>query len=387
MFQQPEEEMDDDESPHANGPLDDSLRRSKGGNIPDLQFVKMRMQSSVKVLRDWKNPDYEELKGGRSRNEMSELLISDICEYYGYNTYLADKLFQLLPIEEVVPFFDSSDTQRPVTIRTNTLKTKRRDLAQTLINRGVTLEPIGKWTKEGLQIFESSIPIGATPEYLAGHYILQSASSFLPVLALAPLPNERILDMSSAPGGKATHMSALMQNSGTIFANDASKKRCKSLAANVARLGCRNVVVSNYDGREFPKVLGGFDRVLLDAPCSGTGVISKDQSVKMSKSEKDFALLTHLQKELILSAIDSVAPTSTSGGYVVYSTCSLTVEEDEAVVDYALKKRPHAVLVDTGLEFGREGFVNFRGKHFDESLKKTRRFLAAYAQYGWLLRR
>lgn len=124
---------------------------------------------------------------------------------------------------------------------------------------------------------------GATPEYLAGHYMLQAASSFLPVLALSPQPNERVLDMASAPGGKTTHMAALMQNTGIVFANDANKSRTKSLTANVHRLGCKNVVICSYDGREFPRVMGGFDRILLDAPCSGTGVISKDSSVKINK--------------------------------------------------------------------------------------------------------
>lgn len=113
--------------------------------------------------------------------------------------------------------------------------------------------------------------------------MLQSASSFLPVIALAPQPDERILDMASAPGGKATYISALLQNTGTVFANDSNKQRTKSLTANVHRMGCKNVVVCNYDAREFPRVMGGFDRVLLDAPCSGTGVISKDASVKVNK--------------------------------------------------------------------------------------------------------
>jgi len=247
-------------------------------------------------------------------------------------------------------------------------------LAQALINRGVNLEPIGKWTNVGLQVFESSVPIGATPEYLSGHYMLQAASSFLPVIALSPQPHERVLDMASAPGGKTTHMAALMQNTGVIFANDANKARTKSLTANVHRLGCKNVVVCSYDGREFPKVMGGFDRVLLDAPCSGTGVISKDASVKTNKTERDFTLLSHLQKQLILCAIDSVNPISKTGGYLVYSTCSVTADENEAVVDYALRKRPNVHLVDTGLEFGRPGYSSFRGKSFHASIRLTRRF-------------
>lgn len=142
----------------------------------------------------------------------------------------------------------------------------------------------------------SSRLLGATPEYLAGHYMLQAASSFLPVIALAPQPNERILDMASAPGGKTTHIAALLQNTGVVFANDSNKQRTKSLTANVHRLGCKNVVVCSYDGREFPKVMGGFDRVLLDAPCSGTGVISKDSSVKINKVSN---LLFELHNTLI----------------------------------------------------------------------------------------
>lgn len=101
---------------------------------------------------------------------------------------------------------EANEVERPITIRTNTLKTRRRDLAQALINRGVNLDPIGKWSKVGLVIFDSSVPIGATPEYLAGHYMLQGGASLLPVMALAPQEDERILDMAAAPGGKTTYI-------------------------------------------------------------------------------------------------------------------------------------------------------------------------------------
>ncbi|KAH9945997.1 NOL1/NOP2/sun family RNA met [Epithele typhae] len=342
--------------------------KKRGG--PDVHTVQRRMRECVRVLGNFKRHAAK----GRARSEYVQQLISDIASYYGYNDFLAEKLFQLFPIAEAIEFFEANEVPRPVTIRTNTLRTRRRDLAQALINRGVNLEPIGKWTNVGLQVFESSVPIGATPEYLAGHYMLQAASSFLPVIALSPQPGERVLDMASAPGGKTTHMAALMENTGVVFANDANKARTKSLTANVHRLGCKNVVVCSYDGREFPKVIGGFDRVLLDAPCSGTGVISKDASVKTNKSERDFALLSHLQKQLILCAIDSVQADSKTGGYLVYSTCSVTVDENEAVVDYALRKRPNVRLVETGLEFGRPGYTRYRGKVFSDKLSLTRRF-------------
>lgn len=263
---------------------DDVMLPTIDGNAAqdtDLQAVQMRIQEIVTILGNFKSKGSKVV---RSRSEYTEQLLDDICNYYGYNRFLAEKFFELFSPSEAIEFFEANETPRPVTIRANTLRTRRRDLAQALINRGVNLEPIaGKWTKVGLQVFESSVPIGATPEYLAGHYMLQAASSFLPCIALAPQPNERVLDMASAPGGKSTYLSALMQNTGVIFANDSNKARTKSLSANIHRLGCSNVVVCNYDARMFPKVIGGFDRVLLDSPCSGSGVVSKDASVKTNK--------------------------------------------------------------------------------------------------------
>jgi ribosomal RNA methyltransferase Nop2 len=337
---------------------------------PDLQLLRSRITDTVRVLDDFSKLGEE----GRSRAEYTAQLLKDICTYYGYSPYLADKLFNLFPPREAFAFFEANETPRPLVIRTNTLRTHRRELAQALINRGVNLEPVGKWTKVGLQIFESQVPLGATPEYLAGHYILQAASSFLPVMALAPQENERVLDMAAAPGGKTTHIAALMRNTGCVFANDANKNRAKGLIGNIHRMGVKNTVVCNYSALEFPKVMGGFDRVLLDAPCSGTGVIAKDQSVKTNKTEKDFLKMPHLQKQLLIAAIDSVDHASKTGGYIVYSTCSVTVEENEQVVQYALSKRPNVKLVSTGLIFGKEGFTRHMGKIFHPSLSLTRRY-------------
>lgn len=165
-----------------------------------------------------------------------------------------------------------------------------------------------------------------------------------------------------------------MSIQGILFANDSNKQRAKALIGNVHRLGAKNTIISSHDARSFPKTIGGFDRVLLDAPCSGTGVIVKDASVKTNKTERDFLQLPHLQKQLLLAAVDSVDHASRTGGYIVYSTCSVTVEENEQVVQYALSRRPNIKLVETGLTFGVEGFRKFRGKTFDEKMKWTRRY-------------
>uniref|UniRef100_G1SUP9 Nucleolar protein 1 n=1 Tax=Oryctolagus cuniculus TaxID=9986 RepID=G1SUP9_RABIT len=336
---------------------------------PDLQRIHKRIQDIVGVLRDF-GAQREE---GRSRAEYLSRLRKDLATYYSYGDFLLSKLMDLFPLSELVEFLEANEVPRPVTLRTNTLKTRRRDLAQALINRGVNLDPLGKWSKTGLVVYDSSVPIGATPEYLAGHYMLQGASSMLPVMALAPQEHERILDMCCAPGGKTSYIAQLMKNTGVILANDANAERLKSVVGNLHRLGVTNTIISHHDGRHFPKVVGGFDRVLLDAPCSGTGVISKDPAVKTNKDEKDILRCAHLQKELLLSAIDSVNAASKTGGYLVYCTCSVMVEENEWVVDYALKKR-NVRLVPTGLDFGQEGFTRFRERRFHPSLRSTRRF-------------
>ncbi|PYH48518.1 rRNA (cytosine-C5-)-methyltransferase NOP2 [Aspergillus saccharolyticus JOP 1030-1] len=342
------------------------------GLAPDLQLLRTRITDTIRILGDLKTLG----QPGKSRTDYVNLLLGDICTYYGYTPFLAEKLFNLFTPMEAFAFFEANETPRPVVIRTNTLRTNRRSLAQALINRGVVLEPVGKWSKVGLQVFESAVPLGATPEYLAGHYILQAASSFLPVMALAPQPNERVLDMASAPGGKTTYISALMRNTGCVIANDASKPRAKGLIGNIHRLGCKNTIVTHLDARTgFPKAMGGFDRVLLDAPCTGTGVISKDPSVKTSKNERDFLAIPHMQRQLLLAAIDSVDHNSKTGGYIVYSTCSVTVEENEMVVNYILRKRPNVKIVDTGLgDFGSPGMTSYMGKHFDAKLTLTRRY-------------
>lgn len=353
---------------------DDNEPGLKTRLAPDLQLLRTRITDTIRILSELKEHKPHEKHEGRSRAEYVQGLLRDICAYYGYSSFLAEKLFNLFPAQEAFAFFEANETPRPVVVRTNTLRTHRRELAQTLMNRGVQLEPVGKWSKVGLQIFESAVPLGATPEYLAGHYIIQAASSFLPVMALAPQENERILDMASAPGGKTTHIAALMKNTGVVFANDSNKDRAKALIGNVHRLGVKNAIICNHNAMDFPKVMGGFDRVLLDAPCSGTGVIAKDASVKTNKTEADFLRLPHLQKQLLLAAIDSVDHKSKTGGYIVYSTCSVTVEENEQVVQYVLNKRPNVKLVETGLTFGREGFTAYMGKKFHPSMKMTRRY-------------
>ena len=361
-----EEEMTDMMSQQFifNFPTEEELE-----NVTSLKDVQQRIKDVVMILSDFKR-----LRDvNRSRSEYMDLLRKDLCTYYSYNNFLMEKLMQIFPLDELLEFLEASEVQRPMTLRANTLRTRRRDLAEALINRGVNLDPIGKWTKIGLVVYSSQVPMGATPEYLAGHYILQGASSFLPVMALEPKENERILDMCAAPGGKSSHIAALMKNTGVLFSNDVNVERIKAVVGNFHRLGIVNSVVSTHDGRKLPSIIKGFDRVLLDAPCTGTGVVSKDPSVKTNKDEVDIQRCCTLQRELLLAAIDCANARSESGGIIVYSTCSILPEENEWVIDYALRKRD-VKLIPTGLEFGTEGFTSYRQYRFHPSLKLTKRF-------------
>lgn len=140
-----------------------------------LQEVQQRIKDVSLVLSDFKKYRHPD----RSRTEYIELLRKDLCTYYSYNEFLMEKLMEIFPLNELMEYLEASEVQRPLTIRTNSLKTRRRDLAAALINRGVNLDPLGKWTKVGLVVYNSQVPLGATPEYLAGHYMIQG--KFIPL--------------------------------------------------------------------------------------------------------------------------------------------------------------------------------------------------------------
>ncbi|HBZ74780.1 MAG TPA: 16S rRNA (cytosine(1407)-C(5))-methyltransferase RsmF [Leclercia adecarboxylata] len=236
--------------------------------------------------------------------------------------------------------------QRPLrrSLRVNTLKISVADFLTLVAPYGWQLTPV-PWCEEGFWIErddEEALPLGSTAEHLSGLFYIQEASSMLPVAALFADGNtpDRVMDVAAAPGSKTTQIAARMNNQGAILANEFSASRVKVLHANISRCGISNVALTHFDGRVFGAALPeAFDAILLDAPCSGEGVVRKDPDALKNWSVASNLEIAATQRELIDSAFHALRP----GGTLVYSTCTLNRDENEAVCLWLQAQYPDAV--------------------------------------------
>ena len=227
--------------------------------------------------------------------------------------------------------------QRPLrkSVRVNTLKISVEEFKKRAEDKRWALEPV-PWCDTGFWIDadESDVPLGNTAEHMAGLFYIQEASSMMPVSALFTAednPYLAVLDTAAAPGSKTTQIAGLMQNNGILVANEFSASRVKVLHANIERCGIRNTALTNFDGRVFGSWLPEqFDAVLLDAPCSGEGTIRKDPDSLKNWSKESIQSIADTQKELIESAFQALKV----GGVLVYSTCTLSREENQDVCQH-----------------------------------------------------
>jgi len=283
----------------------------------------------------------------------------EIARKYGYDEFIIRRWLRFFG-EDALKLVEAFERGIPKYIRVNTLKISESELLKRLEKRGFRLERTE--VPYCYEVVEEKYSIGATPEYLMGYYYIMDKSSCVPPLVLQPKPEEIVVDLSASPGGKTTFLAMLMQNRGVILAVEPQKERLQALIDNVNRMGAMNVAILNIDGRDFPKLGIKADKVLLDAPCSGEGIIFKDESRKRDRGMEDIAFCSSLQRELILSAFDSLKP----GGILVYSTCSLAPEENELVIEYLLDKREAELLE---VEYG-EKALNLTKR----DLSKAKRF-------------
>lgn len=279
-----------------------------------------------------------------------------------------DNLISELLGEEKKFFFDMTGERLPDTFRVNTLQCSPEGAVALLEYQGFQLEPLKLFPGCYRPKYEP-LPIGRSLAFLLGHIYVQEIASMLPPLVLDPKPGEKVLDMTAAPGSKTTQMAAMMGNRGAIVANDVPLKRIKALSYNLDRLGVINTVVIRLRGEQLGKrYFETFDKVLLDPPCSALGTLHKSPEVLRWWTPRRTQKLVTIQRQLLISAIKAVKPE----GSIVYSTCTLTPQENEGVISSVLEKYPVQLEpINLPSLRVRPGLTEFSSQHFSPELRKA----------------
>jgi len=255
-------------------------------------------------------------------------------------------------------------------IRVNTLKMSIDDLKKRLENTW-NLDPI-PWCKEGFWIEHKKKErrdIGNLIEHSLGYIYIQEAASMIPPIVLEPKKGDIILDMAASPGSKATQIASYMENKGILVANDYSTERMKPLSINMQRCGISNSIITLMNGQWFKNF--SFDKVLLDAPCSGTGTIRKSLKTLRIWNPNMVKRLAGTQKQLIDVAFNNLK----QDGTLVYSTCSSEPEENESIIDFLLNKHENAKLEEIKLKNLKKSptILEFENNKYNEEIKKCLR--------------
>ena len=257
-------------------------------------------------------------------------------------------------------------------IRVNTLKITVKDLVKRL-EKDWKLTPV-PWCKEGFWIKHRGVgddhrrDVGNLVEHALGYFYLQEATSMIPPVVLDPQPGETILDMCASPGSKTTQIGQYMKNTGLLIANDITYQRMQALGINVQRIGLTNTIISMRDGWRIKGFQ--FDRVLCDAPCSGTGTIRKSFKTLRMWNPNMVKKLSGIQKQLLKTAFANLKV----GGTLVYSTCTMEPHENEAVVSHLLDECPDAKVLPITLDIIRgECITSFEGVEYHKDVSKCLR--------------
>jgi len=229
---------------------------------------------------------------------------------------------------EYPQFLESLERPRAVALRYNPLKGESPRVP--FVGEGVPWEPVGYY-------YDPDSRPGLHPYHEAGVYYLQEASAMAPVALLDPQPGEKVCDLCAAPGGKTTQIAGRMAGEGFLLCNEINPKRAKILSRNIERMGVANALVTNEHPETLAKKYPGyFDRVLIDAPCSGEGMFRKEEAAVTDWSRETVEMCARRQAEILHSGARLVRP----GGRLVYSTCTFAPEENEQTIEAFLKAHP-----------------------------------------------
>ncbi|MBN1386560.1 RsmB/NOP family class I SAM-dependent RNA methyltransferase [Candidatus Woesearchaeota archaeon] len=256
-------------------------------------------------------------------------------------------------------------TTLPQSIRINTLRISEKELVPRLKSNGILLEKV-PFLRHGFVVKKARFSPGASPEYLLGYYYLQELASQIPVEHMELKPSHTVLDMAAAPGSKTTQLAQEMQDKGVLVALESNQSRIQSLKNNLERCFISNTIVFRKDAR-FAFDLGiEFDRILLDAPCSGN--FANDKDWFSNKSQESVNERARTQKELLKAALKCLKPK----GILMYSTCSLEPEENELNIGWLLNKYDDIKLENIST-IGDPGLTSVFGRELDPEVSRCRR--------------
>jgi 16S rRNA (cytosine967-C5)-methyltransferase len=260
---------------------------------------------------------------------------------HSHPEWMVERWINLFGEHETEEICKQNNIPPKISIRVNTLRMTRDRLLQAMVNEGIEAVP-SSIHPAGILI-QGGGNIGQSRWFQDGFCTIQDESSMLVGQLLSPKSGSKVLDCCAAPGGKTTHLAELMGNDGTIIAADLHRHKIDLIRSNMDRLGTGIIQPILADARELHKQLnveGGFDFILLDAPCSGLGVIRRKPDIKWTKTLQDVEAIVHLQEAIIDSAGQLVKP----DGVLVYSTCTLDPAENEQIIERFLKKYPEFYL-------------------------------------------
>ncbi|MBS4175580.1 RsmF rRNA methyltransferase first C-terminal domain-containing protein [Bacillus sp. FJAT-49736] len=275
-----------------------------------------------------------------------------------------NKMQELLQ-DEYTDFLKSYDEPKNQGLRVNTLKVP---IDEFLTINPYHLEKI-PWVKEGYFYKEDDRP-GKHPYHEAGLYYIQEPSAMAASELVDPKPGEKVLDLCAAPGGKTTHMAARMNQQGLLIANELYPARAKILSQNIERMGIKNAVVTNEaPGRLADRFPSFFDRILVDAPCSGEGMFRKDPEAREEWSVENVAVCAERQLDILKHAAQMLR----HGGRLVYSTCTFSPEENEGVISAFLHQDDRFEIEDIhvyeGFSKGRKDWVSAGAENIDKTIR------------------
>jgi 16S rRNA (cytosine967-C5)-methyltransferase len=273
--------------------------------------------------------------------ELADDPVAHISLRYSHPAWLVERWLARFGPEETISLCRANNEPAPNTVRTNTLKLTRAGLAARLREEGLTVYETA-YAPEGLNI-EGFLSFSSMKTFQEGLFQVQDESSMLAGRALMPRPGARVLDACGAPGGKTTHLAELMENKGEILAVDIHPHKLELIKENCDRLGISNVKGLAADAEKLPEQLYEWaDFILVDAPCTGLGVLRRRPDARWRKEPGQETAIVRLQARILASAARCLK----NGGVLVYSTCTITREENLGQVENFLSRHPDFALED-----------------------------------------